>query len=323
MILNRRNLMLGAGSTLLFGALPSWAAGTQIIGGRAFGSWWRAVLPYQVDALEIKVAIEAVVASVDNAMSPFKKTSEISRLNGAIDTDWHPVSLETATVICESLRIARLTDGAFDPTVGPLVGRFGFGPITGTSVTGYRSIQFGEGKLRKTIPEASLDLCGVAKGHALDRMADILSARDVSSYLLEAGGEVLVRGYHPQGRQWHVGIETASGGMPAFQHIMGLNGMALATSGDAANGGQVGGISFNHIIDPQTELPVSNGVASVSVISETAMQADALATAFMVMGSKIGLALAEQEGIAVLFLTRDATGISEIMSGQFSRYIVV
>ena len=114
-----------------------------------------------------------------------------------------------------------------------------------------------------------------------------------------------------------------SGGTPAFQRIVRLDGMALATSGDAANGGQVGGISFNHIIDPQTELPVSNGVASVSVISETAMQADALATAFMVMGSKTGLALAEQESIAVLFLTRNATGISETMSGQFSRYIVV
>lgn len=323
MILNRRNLLLGAGGALLSCAEPSWAAGTQIIGGSAFGSWWRAVLPSSVDAREITVAIETVVASVDDAMSPFKKSSEISRLNAAIDIDWHPVSVETGMVISESLRIARFTDGAFDPTVGPLVRRFGFGPITGTSVTGYRSIQLGEGKLRKTIPEASLDLCGIAKGYALDRMADILSARDVSSCLLEAGGEILVRGYHPDGRQWQAGIEAVSGSTPAFQRIVRLDGMALATSGEAANGGQEGEISFNHIIDPQTELPVSNGVASVSVISETAMRADALATAFMVMGSKAGLAFAEQESIAALFLTRDASGISEIMSGQFSRYIVV
>ncbi|MCF6343450.1 MAG: FAD:protein FMN transferase [Devosiaceae bacterium] len=326
MILSRRSLMLGASSTLLSGVLPSLATETKetkIIGGLAFGSWWRAVLPFQIDALEIKIAIEAVIASVDNAMSPFKNTSEISRLNGAIDTDWHPISLETGIVIYESLRIARLTNGAFDPTVGPLVGRFGFGPITGSSITGYQSIQFRENKLRKTIPQASLDLCGIAKGYALDRMADILSARNVTSYLLEAGGEVLARGHHPQGRQWQVGIQSISGDPSAFQRIVKLDGVALATSGDAVNGGKEGGISFNHIIDPQTELPLSNGVASVSVICETAMQADALATAFMVMGSKTGLALAEQEGIAVLFLIREPSGISEIMSNQFSRYIVI
>ncbi len=323
MILNRRSLISGAGSILLSGVLPSWGAETKIIGGSAFGSWWRAVLPSQVDTLEIKVAIEAVVALVDNAMSPFKKTSEISRLNDAIDTDWHSVSPKTGIVISESLRIAQLTNGAFDPTVGPLVGRFGFGPITGSSIAGYQNIQFAKGKLRKTIPQASLDLCGIAKGHALDRMGDILSARNVTSYLLEVGGEVLARGYHPQGRQWQIGIQTISGGMSAFQRIVNLDGVALATSGDTVNGGQEGGIYFNHIIDPQAQLPVSNGVASVSVICETAMQADALATAFMVMGSKAGLALAEQEGIAVLFLIREPSGISEVMSDQFLQYIVV
>jgi thiamine biosynthesis lipoprotein len=99
--------------------------------------------------------------------------------------------------------------------------------------------------------------------------------------------------------------------------------MALATSGDAVNGGQEGGVSFNHIINPHTELPIATGVASVSVIANTAMEADALATAFMVMGSERGLALAEQEGIAAMFLTRRASGISENMSGQFARYVVV
>ncbi len=322
MMLNRRNLLLGTGGALLSSVMPTWAAGTQIIGGPAFGSWWRAVLPATTDAHEIKAAIETVVLSVDDAMSPFKKSSEISRLNGARDTNWHPVSGDVSRVISESLRVARLTYGAFDPTVGPIVGRYGFGPITGSSVAGYRSIQLTEGKLRKITPDASLDLCGIAKGHALDRMADLLTAYGINSFLLEAGGEVLARGLHPHGRQWRAAIE-APGNPRAFQRIVELDGMALATSGDAFNGGQEGGVSFNHIIDPHTELPIVNGVASVSVISETAMEADALATAFMVMGRKSALALAEQEGIAAMFLTRDTTGILENMSGQFARYIVV
>ena len=323
MILSRRNMLLGTGGAFLSCALPTWAAGTQIIGGPAFGSWWRAVLPSSADAHEIKVAIESVVASVDDAMSPFKTSSEISNLNALRDMNWHPVSDGAGKVIAESLRIARLTDGAFDPTVGPIVGRYGFGPITGTSFTGYRSFELVDGKLRKTIPDASLDLCGIAKGHALDRMAIVLSDRDVRSFLLEASGEVLARGHHPNGRQWQVGIEAPNAGTLSFQRIVKLDGMALATSGDAANGGQEGGISFNHIINPQTELPVTNGVASVSVIAETAMESDALATAFMVMGSELGLGFAEREGIAVLFLSRDASGISETMSGQFSRYIAL
>ncbi len=323
MMLNRRNLLLGAGGALLSSVLPTWGAGTQIIGGPAFGSWWRAVLPVATDAREIKAAIETVVLSVDDAMSPFKKFSEISRLNGARDTNWHPISGDVSKVIAEGLRIARLTEGAFDPTVGPIVGRYGFGPITGTPFAGYQSIQLGEGKLRKTVPEASLDLCGIAKGHALDRMADVLTTRGINSFLLEAGGEVLARGFHPNGRQWQAAVETPDVTPRAFQRIVKLDGMALATSGDAFNGGQEGGVSFNHIIDPHTELPIANGVASVTVIANTAMEADALATALMVMGSERGFALAEQKGIAAMFLTRDPSGVLESMSEQFSRCIIV
>ena len=322
MILNRRNMLLATGGALLSGALPAWAPGAQIVGGPAFGSWWRAVFPTRVDASEIERVVETVVASVDGAMSPYKASSEISRLNAATDADWHPVSVETGEVIAESLLVARLTGGAFDPTVGPIVGRFGFGPIMGASAAGYESLQLGNGTFRKTTPAASLDLCGIAKGHALDRIANALLANEVDSFLLEAGGEVFARGQHPNGRQWQAGIETPATSRPAFQHIIRLDGMALATSGDAANGGHEGRISFNHIINPHTELPVANHIASVSVLSETAMRADALATAFVAMGLEGGLALAEQEGIAALFLIHDGAGISEVMSGQFARYIV-
>lgn len=323
MMLNRRNLLLGTGGVLLASALPTWAEGTHVIGGPAFGSWWRAVLPSNANVQEATAEIEGVVSSVDNTMSPFKETSEISRLNTTSNTSWHTVSDEVGKVIAESLRIARLTDGAFDPTVGPIVGRYGFGPIAGASVAGHQSIQLDEGMIRKSVSHASLDLCGIAKGHALDRMADALTTLGITSFLLEAGGEVLARGLHPKGRPWQTGIETPDSNSRAFQRIVRLDGMALATSGDSVNGGHEGGISFNHIINPHTKLPISNGVASVSVITETAMEADALATAFMVMGRERGLALAEQEGIAVMFLTRGISGFSENMSGKFAQYVVV
>lgn len=323
MIINRRNLLFGTAGALLSCALPAWAIETQVIGGPAFGSWWRAVLPAGLDTREIKIAIEAVILSVDDAMSPFKKSSEISRLNGVQNTNWHSVSHNVSKVITESLRIARLTDGAFDPTIGPIVGRYGYGPITGTSPAGYQSIEINEANMRKTIPDASLDLCGIAKGHALDRMADVLTTRGLNAFLLEAGGEVLASGLHPNGRQWHAAIETPHANPRAFQRIVKLNGMALATSGNAVNGGQEGDISFSHIINPLTELPITNGVASVSVIAATAMKADALATGFMVMGRERGLALAEEKDIPAMFLMQASSGIWESMSTQFAQYIVV
>lgn len=323
MSVNRRTLMLSAAGALVSGALPVFAEGAQVIGGPAFGSWWRASLPQSADAAELRAEIEAVIEAVDAAMSPFRASSEINRLNASADKRWIPVSGRTASVIAESLRTARLTDGAFDPTVGPLVSRFGFGPIKGAAGVGYQAIILGDNALLKRVPEVTLDLCGIAKGYALDRMAGAVAARGIRSFVLEAGGEVLARGHHPSGRLWQVGIESPNTGIPAFQRIVKLDGLALATSGVAMNGGTGAGLSYNHIINPQTERPVANGVASVSVIAGSAMRADALATALVVMGAERGLALAEQEGIAAFFQIREGLGIIEKMSRRFARHIVV
>jgi len=272
--------------------------------------------------VQIDAAIAEVIEEIDAKMSPYKSTSELNLLNLAPDGQWLPVSDITSHVISESLRIAHLTDGAFDPTVGPLVRRFGFGPIIGTVKTDYRSLVLSTQGLRKSAPKATLDLCGIAKGYALDRLALAVEAFGVQSFLLEAGGEVLARGRHPDGRPWHVGVETSGTVPPKFQRVVRLDGMALATSGSAANGGTQSGVGFNHIIDARTARPVANGVASVSVIAESGMQADALATALMVMGAANGLELAEQMKLAVLFQLQDGEGLSEVISERFASAII-
>ncbi len=322
MTLTRRNLILTTGGALVSQALPAMASGTKTIGGSAFGSWWRASLPETADAVKIRAEIEAVIDLIEDQMSPFRPLSEISRLNEDKTDRWMLLSADVHHVVAESLRIARLTGGAFDPTVGPIVQRFGFGPIRGAENLNYGTIHLGKGGLRKGHPEATLDLCGIAKGYALDRMAVALMAGGQTSFLLEAGGEVLARGRHPSGRAWQVGVETPGSGEPRFQRIVALEGRALATSGQGDNLGTVAGVAFSHIIDPAIARPIVNDITSVSVIAPLAMTADALATALLVLGPKRGPAFANRLGVSALFQIRPGGGISEILTGQFAQHLV-
>lgn len=320
--MHRRTLILSAAGAVATSAVPSFAAGVRTIAGNAFGSWWRAVLPVSANPDEARAAIEAVVRSVDTSMSPYNPASEVGKLNADRSRAWHPVSAGTGAVIAESLRIAALTKGAFDPTVGPLVNRYGFGPIKGGFGGGHGEVSLEGRQVRKARADLTLDLCGVAKGYALDQMAGALERLGLRSFVLEAGGEVLARGDHPEGRSWQLAIETAVAGPAALQRIVRLDGSALATSGDSVNGGRAGGTRFNHIIDPRRQRPVDNGVASVSVIDSTAMRADALATGLFVMGPDQGLAVAEQQGLAVLYQLHDGAGVSELRSPMFDRFII-
>ncbi len=320
----RRQILTGVGSVALMSALPRVAhgAGTRVIGGPGFASYWRATLPGQGDLGRCKSVIEEVIAMVDSLMSPFRPGSEISRFNNSRGTGWFAISPATRRVIAEGLRIADLSAGAFDPTVGPVVGRLGFGPIKGTGAGGYDGIVARKDAVRKAHPGLTFDPCGIAKGYALDRISRRLDGLGESNYLVELGGEVFARGRHPSGRPWMVGVERPAPGAVSFQRIVRLHGAALATSGDWVNGYRVSGRRFSHIIDPRRGQPVDSRVASVSVVAPRAMTADALATALMVMGSDRGMELARREGLAALFILRSGTGFKELATPAFNAHVV-
>ena len=186
-------------------------------------------------------------------------------------------------VIREALRVAALTGNAFNPTLGPLVGRYGFGPLTAGFPGFPDEIALAAGALRKARAGLTLDLNGIAKGHALDRLADACSANGINDFLLELGGEVCARGRHPAGRSWQVAIERP-GTAGAFQRAVALDGK-LATSGNGSNGFAQAGRGYSHIMDPATNRPADLAPASVTVAAPAAMTADALATALFAMGS--------------------------------------
>ncbi|MBL0935470.1 MAG: FAD:protein FMN transferase [Rhizobiaceae bacterium] len=319
MMIDRRRFLLATASLAALPVLPAWAGRNVLtLEGPAFGASWRLAAAGIHDARGLRRQIGTVIAEVDAAMSPFRPDSELSRFNGAATTDWLPVSPATQAVVAEALRAARLTGDAFNPTVGPLVGRYGFGPIREGYAGRSDELELTEAGIRKARAELSLDLCGIAKGYALDRLADTCAAWNLTDFMIELGGEVLARGQHPGGRAWQIGVEAPTGEGGSIRHVVAVQGAALATSGDAVNGYIHRGLRYSHIIEPGGR-PAGSVLASVTVAAATAMTADALATALYAMGPHAGPRFAAESGIEALFLMHD--GGEDVVGGFEARLL--
>lgn len=320
MPLTRRTMILGMlGSTL--GPACASTSRVQIEGGLAFGSSWRITIDDSTDLARIRPTLEGVIAEVDAQMSPYRAASNLSAFNASSAQVWHPMPPALCHVAAQALRIAKLTNGAFDPTVGPTVSRYGFGPIKGG--TGhYSGIVATATALRKTSPRLTLDLCGIAKGYALDRIVAALSRAGVVNALVEVGGEVKALGRHPSGRSWNVAIADPSVAGFRTQRIINPGQYALATSGHSANG-LSGGLGTSHIIDPHHSKPASTVLLSVSVLAAAATQADALATAFCAAGPEAGVALARRLKVAAMFVVEGGQKPTEVTTGHFANHILI
>jgi thiamine biosynthesis lipoprotein len=216
-----------------------------------------------------------------------------------------------------ALALASATRGAFDPSIAPLVDLWGFGPVPARGAglptdleiaaararVGWRRLGLDAATGRLTQPGGvALDLSGIAKGYAVDRVAHLLEAAGIVSWLVEIGGELRGQGVKPDDTPWWVAIEQVPG------LVVALHGLAVATSGDARRHFTQGGRIFGHTIDPRTGWPIADSLASVTVLHPRCMQADALATALAVLGPGAGMEHAARQGIAALFLLRDARG---------------
>ena len=222
-------------------------------------------------AEHLRVTIEDQLESLDAMMSTYDSESEVSRFNAWTSSDWFPVSPETATVFLRAREISEVTDGAFDVTVGPLVDAWGFGPpgpqptapseadIAGLLTTvGFEQIEIDSltPAIRKTHVDIRSDLSAVAKGYAVDRVADLLDRCGYNAYLVEIGGEIRARGRRAGGQPWRVGIEQPTDGPFSLQRVIELRDASLATSGDYRNYIESNGVRISHTIDPRTGRPV-------------------------------------------------------------------
>lgn len=304
MQITRRILLLGGLGAVALPARADAAGAILRIGGPAFGSSWRATLPAGAAAAALQQHVQGILASVDACFSPYRADSALSRFNRAAPAQWQAVPPVCVALTRTALEIAAETGGFFDPTVGPLVAQQGFGPIAGR-VGSYRDIAVERGHLRKAGPGITLDLCGIAKGHALDRVCAALWRAGLRHGVVEIGGEVRALGTHPEGRPWRVAVADPDRPGNA-RHVLHLRGLALATSGPAIQGLR-GRVTASHIINPHRAAPAAPALRAVSVLAATATRADALATALCAAGPVRGPALARQGGIRALFLTDHAT----------------
>jgi len=292
-------------------------------------------LPGDVEREALERGVAAVLEAVNDRMSTYRENSELSLFNAGAAAGNIPVSPDTLAVVDEALRISRLSGGAFDPTVGPLVGLWGFGAYGGAPAvpardriaatipaTGFRHVRTSASPpaLAKDRDDIRVDLSGIAKGFGVDKVAEYLELSGVEYYLVEIGGELRGRGYNSQGSVWRIGIERPD--LPAApRRVVRLGGQGLATSGDYRIFFERDGARYSHILDPRSGRPVDHGLASVTVVAPTAMEADGLSTALMVMGPAAGLELARREGIAAFFMARKGDGIVETASPEFTRYL--
>lgn len=319
-MLTRRGFLTLSGAGLIAATTPALGTESRTLGGSAFGSYWRLTLPGGTDADAAAARIGAVVETIDGLFSPYRGDSAISRFNAAADTDWQAVPPAARPLVAEALDIAARSEGAFDPTVGPIVARYGFGPLHDAEPGRHTQLALGRDGLRKDTPGLSFDPCGIAKGHALDLAAAELDALGVADYLLDFGGELFARGAHPGGRGWQVAVENPlSGGL---EHVLALDGRAVATSGLAAQGYTVGGRTVGHIIDPAAGAPVLGQTVSVSVLAQSGMCADGWATALMALPHEAAIALAESRALDALFLLRDGDRLKTVTTGRASGHLL-
>lgn len=274
----------------------------------------------RLDALQAEV--QGALDAVDQRMSLYRPDAELMRFNRHASGTPMALSPELMTVLQAGQRVAELTDGAFDMSVAPLVLAWGFGPETrrglpdaaalrqGRAATGHRHLRLdpARGLATKGLPGLQADLGGIAKGYGVDRAAQVLQAQGVADYMVEVGGEVRTAGHNAQGRPWQIGIEEPDAVPQRARLVVPLSGQAMATSGDYRIYFEEGRRRYSHEIDPHQGEPIVHGLASVSVVAADCMQADALATALIVMGPQAGLALARREGIAAHFIVRGADG---------------
>ena len=300
--------------------------------GKIYGTFYH--ISYASDE-DLKEEILRQMESVNASLSMFNPESVIARLNRN-ETDSTDALFQKMYAM--ALQVNRKTEGAFDITVGPLVNAWGFGfkqnsfPDSARIDTlrqfiGMDLLTLTEGKLQKKYPEITLDASSIAKGLGVDLVAEYFERKGLNDYMVEIGGEVWAKGQSSKKRPWRIGIDRPEEDVTArnrrLQMIAGLSQGALATSGNYRNFYVHDGKKYAHTINPKTGYPVQTEVLSASVYAPTCMEADAYATAFMVLGlqkaRQIVLADPELEGA---FIYLEEGKMKNWISPGFEKLIV-
>ena len=266
--------------------------------------------------------IRAELQRVDDALSMFNKQSVLSKFNR--NEKYDVSNARFNDVVRLSLQLSRETDGAFDITVAPLVNEWGFGfkhreRINASKIdslrafVGYDKLFYEGNRLNKRDSRVTIDCGAVAKGYGVDCVARLLSSKGCTNYMVEIGGEVVVKGKNAKGKKWTIGInkpvDDSTETVSEVQNILHVSDCGIATSGNYRNFYYVDGRKVSHTIDPKTGQPVQHSLLSATVLTPSCAKSDALATSFMVMGLDRAKAfLAKHKDVQAYFIFADGQG---------------
>ncbi|WP_291328793.1 FAD:protein FMN transferase [Desulfovibrio sp. UCD-KL4C] len=306
--------------------------------GKALGTTYSIViydLPNNLSPETLNNGIEQVVGKVNSAMSLFKPESELSQFNDYKGSDWFPVSKELAEVVKTAKEINKMTDGAFDITIAPLVNLWGFGHDKQTDIvpndaeikeklsnvgSTFVEVSTNPPELKKLKPTITIDLAAIAKGYCVDAVSNWLTSQKIKTFMVEIGGEIRTKGKKPNGEPWRIAVEKPVSIERAVQAVIAFTDKAMATSGDYRNYFEVDGKRYSHILDPTTGRPITHTLVSVSVMANTCARADALATGLTVLGPKRGIKLAKKNNLSAFFIVKTADGLVETATGNFPKH---
>lgn len=279
--------------------------------------------------------IEQKMMQLDNSLSTFNPESTISKINQNL-----PLRVDPLFKRCfkKGMKVSKLTDGAFDMTIAPLINAWGFGFNNKETITpalinslleniGYQKVRLSWNRVIKENPAVMLDASAIAKGLAVDIVANYLSSIGCRNYMVEIGGEVIALGVNQHGNIWHVGITKPIDENPYLnqdlQDIVSLSGKALATSGNYRNYYIEGDKKYSHTIDPKTGYPVQHSLLSATVLANDCMTADAFATAFLVLGIENSMKIIDKiRGLEGYFIYSDDEGQLRVTySKGFEKYL--
>ena len=268
------------------------------------------------DVVKIKSNIDNMLNSINMDMSTYIDSSSISRFNSLKSNDKFSISQDFYNVLKSSRYFFEITDGAFDPTVNPLVQIWGFSKdslkklptqlqIDNTlEMIGMDNlVMHNDYSISKNNSFSTIDLSAIAKGYAVDKVSEYLYTLNYKNHMVEIGGEVKTSGFNSKNAKWRIAIDT-----PNMQTVLNISDISIATSGNYRNYYDINGKRYSHIISPKTGYPIDNKIVSVSVLTEECLNADALATALMIMGIEDGIALVEKlDGYESFYILEDDT----------------
>ncbi len=320
--ISRRNFLIMSAAAATLGACKSESSVFKITGFTMGTSYSVVAVDHTRAVTEtgLRREIEAGLLQVNAQLSNWDPNSEISRFNASRSTDAVAVSPALAEVMNAADLVHTASDGQFDVTLGPLIDLWGFGAADNSVRTPdaaeieaalgasgqNRTLQVSEGSLQKRVPGTEIYLSAIGKGYGVDVVARKLESLGIKDYMVEIGGDLYTAGNNPEGRPWQIGIETPLAHDRTTHQVVDLSSLGMATSGDYRNYFEQDGVRYSHIIDAQTGRPITHTTASVTVLTENAMLADAWATAMLVLGRERGMEIANNRDLAVLFIERDA-----------------